>query len=216
MYPTLNPKPADVKEAFILVRNMWGALSDTEKEVRPFIPLHRQFRRGTSEGLLDRVPTLPMITLLAPSPPPLFPALYSQLAPFVSDDLIPQGFRSEARDISAQRKLVYDKWRHGLSQSDVTLINKYRKTGTKVGTKAGTSTRKPRKLGPDVLSPTKRRTNSFLKFSVEMRSTGQIDSSVAPEGVNKAAWFAKLAGARWRAMSDAEKKVRSCFSFTEE
>lgn len=73
MYPTLNPKPADVKEAFILVRNMWGALSDTEKEVRPFIPLHRQFRRGTSEGLLDRVPTLPMITPRALPTPPSFP-----------------------------------------------------------------------------------------------------------------------------------------------
>jgi len=103
---------------------------------------------------------------------------------------------------------VYDKWRHGLSQSDVQVINKYRKTGTKPGTK-------PRKLGPDVLS-TKRRLNGFLKFSIEMRSTGQIDSSVAPEGVNKSTWFAKLAGARWRAMSDAEKKVRGCFSFTEE
>ena len=87
--------------------------------------------------------------------------------------------------------------------------------GPKAGTKAGTNTRKPRRLGPDILSPTKRRLNSFLRFSVEMRSTGQIDPSVAPQGVNKATWFAKAAGARWRAMSDAEKKVRGCFSFTE-
>lgn len=41
MYPTLNPKPTDIKETFTTVRNMWGALSETEKEVCPFLPLHR-------------------------------------------------------------------------------------------------------------------------------------------------------------------------------
>lgn len=102
---------------------------------------------------------------------------------------------------------MYDKWRHSLSQSDVQVINKYRTT----------KVRKPRhKLGPDVLSTKRRRINGFLKFSIEMRSTGQIDSNVAPEGANKLIWFAKEAAARWRALSDAEKKVRSCFSFTKE
>jgi hypothetical protein len=88
----------------------------------------------------------------------------------------------------------------------VQVINKYRATRTKV--------RKPRgKLGRDVLS-TKRPINSFLKFSAEMRSSGQIDPNKAPQGVNKCTWAARQAGARWRAMSDEEKKVHSCFSFT--
>ena len=70
MYPTLSPKPATTKEAFLTVRNMWGVLSEAEKEVRLAVLLHRRFRRGASEGLLDdRVPTLPIITSLALSTP---------------------------------------------------------------------------------------------------------------------------------------------------
>jgi hypothetical protein len=101
---------------------------------------------------------------------------------------------------------VYDKWRHSLSQSDVQAINKYRTAGTKAHNK----------LGRDPLSTKRRPINGFLKFSADMRSTGQIDPSKAPEGANKATWFTKEAGVRWRALSEAEKKVRSCSSFTEE
>lgn len=42
MYPTLSPKPANVKEAFLVVQKMWGALTETEKEVRPVVPIHRK------------------------------------------------------------------------------------------------------------------------------------------------------------------------------
>jgi hypothetical protein len=66
MYRTLNPKPADVKEAFITVRKMWGELGEAQKEVRPFRYIG-SFRCGAPEGLLDRVPTLPVITFFAPT-----------------------------------------------------------------------------------------------------------------------------------------------------
>ena len=101
---------------------------------------------------------------------------------------------------------MYDKWRHGLSQSDVQVINKYRTTGTKA--------RRPRsKLGRDPLATKRRPINGFLKFIAEMRSTGQIDLNMAPGGVNKATWFTKEAGARWRVMNEEQKKVRRRFSF---
>lgn len=101
---------------------------------------------------------------------------------------------------------MYDKWRHGLSQTDVQTINKYRTTGIK-----------PRsKLGRDPLVTKRRPLNGFLRFIAEMRSTGQIDPNAAPEGSNKATWFIKEAGIRWRAMSEEQKKVRSCSSFTKE
>lgn len=104
---------------------------------------------------------------------------------------------------------MYEKWRHGLTHSDVQVINKYRTTGTKA--------RKARsKLGRDNLATKRRPVNGFLKFLAEMRSTGQIDANAAPEGSNRATWFTKEAGARWRAMSEEQKKVRGCFSFTEE
>jgi len=41
MYPNLSPKPVNIKEAFLTVRAMWGALSETEKEVRPVVPIRR-------------------------------------------------------------------------------------------------------------------------------------------------------------------------------
>lgn len=101
---------------------------------------------------------------------------------------------------------MYDKWRHGLSYTDVQRINKYRTTSTK-----------PRsKLGRDTLATKRRLNNPFLKFIADMRSTGQIDANLAPEGTNKATWFTKEAGARWRSMSEEQKEVRSCFSFTVE
>jgi hypothetical protein len=104
---------------------------------------------------------------------------------------------------------VYDKWRHGLSQSDVQAINKYRTTPTK-------SRRARTKLGRDLLTPKRRPVNGFLKFLAEMRSTGQIDPNAAPEGANKVTWVAKEAGTRWRAMSETEKQVRGRSSFPEE
>lgn len=102
---------------------------------------------------------------------------------------------------------MYDKWRHSLSIADVHAVNKYRTTGKKSRVK----------LGPDQLSTTRRPLSGFLKYLRELRTTGQIDPNAAPEGVSKVTWLAKEAGARWRAMSDAEKKVRGrSSSFTEE
>ena len=102
---------------------------------------------------------------------------------------------------------MYDKWRHSLSQSDVQVINKYRTTKAR---------KTHHKLGPDTLSIKRRPLNGFLKYLAEMRSTGQIDTSTVPEGANKTIWIAKEAGARWRAMTEAQKKVRGRFSFTKE
>jgi len=106
-----------------------------------------------------------------------------------------QPFIDEATVITEQRSQAYEKWRAGLSRSEVIVINASRKNT------------KHHKLGR-ITTPgvPKKPVKGYLKFYSEALKNGTIDIKKTPEGTRRVVYASGEAGKLWKSMTPEQKK----------
>jgi len=105
-----------------------------------------------------------------------------------------QGFEEEATVVKAERRAAYEKWRGGLTRSQVHTINSYRENT------------KHNKLGPPPKTgKPKKPITGYVKFYQEKLHDGTINPANAPEGTRFIIYASKEAGRLWKALSESQK-----------